>query len=94
MTEIQDFIEIDNLTIPYEDDGNNRLTHIVSPPENPHIFTPGMEAQDIVNLARYTGQEVVALCGYKWVPKHNPDKYDACQRCMDIAGAIMRNLGE
>lgn len=81
--------------IPYEDDGdNNRLTHIVSPPENLHIFEPGMEAQDIVDIARATHNYVVALCGYKWIPVHNPEKYDACQRCMDIAAAIMRDLGE
>lgn len=81
---------------PYEDtdDGNDHLTHIVSPPENVHIFQPGMEAQDIVDIARATGQEIKALCGYTFVPKRNPEKYDACQSCMDIAGHIMRGLGE
>lgn len=81
---------------PYEDvdDGNQHHTHIVRPPENKHIFLPGMDARDIVNLARDWGVEVVALCGYRWVPKRNPDKYPACQPCMDVAGMIMREEGE
>jgi hypothetical protein len=82
--------------LPYDDtdDGTKPLAHIVNPPMNLHIWTPGMEAQDVVDIARATGQEVVALCGYRWVPKRNPDKYDVCKTCMDIAGNIMRDLGE
>lgn len=73
--------------VPYEDtdDGKSHLTHIVNPPMNPHLWSPGMTAQDIVNLARLTGKEVVALCGYKWIPVRNPDKYPVCQTCVDIA---------
>lgn len=89
--------EVDNLTdvIPYEEptDGADTKTHIVSPPENKHLFQPGMEAQDIVDLARATGQEVIALCGYRWVPKHNPDKFETCDACFKIAGDIMRGEG-
>lgn len=82
--------------LPYEDtdDGNEHHAHIVRPPENLHIFQPGMGGQDIVDIARVTGQEVTALCGYRFVPKRNPEKYDACQTCMDIAGNIMRERGE
>lgn len=76
------------------DDGKDHKTHIVNPPKNLHIWQPGMTAQEIVDIARVTGQEVTALCGYKWVPKRNPDKYDVCQPCMDIAGELMRGNGE
>lgn len=93
-TIVEPIIETD--LIPYEDadDGANHKAHIVSPPENVHIFEPGMEAQDIVDIARAGGLEVIALCGYRWVPKRNPDKYDACEECMKIAGDIMRAMGE
>ena len=99
MTAVMPEIDTEDLTIlvPYEDsDDPNRRTHIVSPPENLHITNgdPKMLAQDVVDIARVIGQEVVALCGYKWVPKHNPDKFDACEACMTIAGHIMRGLGE
>lgn len=82
--------------LPYEDtnDGRHHMTHIVNPPSNLHIFTPDMSAQDIVDVARATGQQVVALCGYRWVPKRNPEKYDVCQVCMDLAGVLMREGGE
>lgn len=87
----------DNQTIlEYEEspaDPNHRA-HIVSPPENLHIFEPGMEAQDIVDIARATRQHVVALCGHVWVPSRDPEKYDACEPCIKIAGFIMRSLGE
>lgn len=81
--------------IPYEetDDPNIRV-HIVNPPNNLHIWRPGMSSQDIVDLARFKGIEVFALCGYRFVPKHNPDKPDACETCMRIAGDIMRGAGE
>ena len=81
--------------MPYEDDNDpNHRTHIVRPPENKHIFKLGMTAQDIVDVARVTGQEVVALCGHRFVPKSNPEKYDACKSCMKIAGDLMRAEGE
>lgn len=72
---------------PYEDvdDGKDHKTHIVNPPANTHIWEPGMEMKDVVYIARMNGSELVALCGYRWVPKRNPAKYDTCQECLDIA---------
>lgn len=81
--------------IPYEDsDDPNRRTHIVSPPENPEFDGPGVTAQDVVDAARMLGAEVVALCGYKFVPVLDPKKYDSCEPCFKIAGFIMQNMGE
>ena len=80
---------------PYEEDNDpNRRTHIVNPPLNLHIFKPGMSSQDVVDSARLLGLEVVALCGYRWVPKHNPEKYDICEPCIKIASELMRDAGE
>jgi len=72
-----------------------RLTHIVNPPMNPDIWDGSMEmtGQDVVDIARTEGLEVVALCGYKWVPKHNPDKYDICSTCLDIANQLIGRHG-
>lgn len=30
------------------------------------------------------GTPVVALCGKKWVPSRDPEKYPVCPRCRDI----------
>ena len=85
----------DTELLPYEEsDDPNRRTHIVNPPNNLHIWTPGMSAQDFVDLARLNGLEVVALCGYRWVPKHNPEKYDVCETCFKIASGLMRGANE
>lgn len=88
-------MEIIKETIPYEDDndGKDHLAHLINQRENEHIWQPGMSAQDIVDIARATGQEVRALCGYMWVPKRNPEKYPSCQACFDIAGQIMSEDG-
>ena len=77
-----------------ESDDPNRKTHIINPPKNIHIWREGMTAQDVVDIARATGQEVVSLCGYRWVPKHNPEKFDVCDACMKIAGHLMSEAGE
>ena len=82
--------------LPYEetdDQAHDRFTHIVNPPANLHIWTPDMSAQDIVDTARLNGWSVTALCGFTWVPKHNPEKYDTCSACMDIAQKIMSEMG-
>lgn len=81
--------------------GKGKYTHIVSPPENHGIFSflmrhgnPDPSAKDIVDEARDHGWRVTALCGYSWIPDDDPEKYDACQICMDVAGMHMRNAGE
>ena len=78
--------------VPYEDedDGKDHKTHIINPTANTHIWEPGMSSQDVVDIARATGQIITALCGYKFVPKRNPDKYDACQACIRIASEMLR----
>ena len=81
--------------VPYEESKSpDTKTHIINPPENTHIWQPGMTSQDIVNIARLKGRTVKALCGYRFVPKHNPDNFEACQACIRIAGDLMRSEGE
>lgn len=80
---------------PYEENNDpNHRTHIVRPPENKHIYQPGMSAQDIVDTARLLGVEVVCLCGFRFVPKANPEKHDVCESCMKIAQKLMAQNGE
>lgn len=76
-----------------------RSTHIVAPSDNPSICKvlgngPELTAQDIVNWAREHRFEVKALCGYKWVPLNNPEKYDLCELCRLEAEKRMREHGE
>lgn len=74
--------------VPYEDsDDPERRTHLVRGIDNG--YPEGFPSQDVVDLARLAETEVVALCGYTWVPKHNPDKYPACQRCFEVAASLM-----
>src|SRR3954451_23867073 len=77
---------------PY-DSGEDPIlrTHIIRPYENTHIWQKGMTAQGVVDLARLNRTPIVALCGHKWVPVHNPDKYDMCDPCIKIAGELDAN---
>lgn len=81
---------------PYEDsDDPNKRAHIVNPPDNPHISNgfPDMEGHQVVDIARAMRIEIMALCGYKFIPVLNPDKYDACTQCFKVAEWIMKSEG-
>lgn len=87
-------INIEEL-FPYEEPADPETkAHIINPPANVHLWRKGMEAQDVVDLARSLEVEVEALCGHVFVPKHNPDVLDVCDPCIKIAGDIMKELGE
>lgn len=66
-----------------------KMRHIINPPANLHIFRSWMSSQDIVDIARVRELEVVALCGYRWVPRHNPANLPTCDDCVRIAGEIL-----
>lgn len=81
---------VDPFVVPYEDvDDPNHRTHVVAPPQNTHIWREGMTMQEVVQIAMATDQEVVALCGFRWVPRSNPEKYKACRPCFKIADHLL-----
>jgi len=86
----------DLITQTYEEPENpaEHRAHIVNPPKNLHIWQEGMTAKEMVDIARNAGYELTALCGYTWVPKFNPENLDACGVCIEIAGQLMREMGE
>ena len=91
-------VELVETLAPYDDtnDGKDHLTHIINPPMNSYHswWVPSLNAQEIVNIARVFGEEVTALCGYRWVPKRNPENYPPCQQCFKIAEQLMAAEGE
>ena len=90
-TVIKQMEEVD--VLPYEETGDEEHhTHVINPPLNLHIWKPNMSSQDVVDIARSRNQEVTALCGYKFIPKFNPDKLPACMPCMDKAAELIRGL--
>jgi hypothetical protein len=69
--------------------GNGKLTHIIAP----KIDGEGnlVDAHVLVMESRINGTMLEALCGWKWVPQDNPDKYPICGICKDIAKSGGRN---
>lgn len=83
ITEKGDVVDFD--ISPYEEaEDPNVKAHLIRGAENDELWLEGMSAQDVVDTARLLGVEVVALCGYKWVPKFDPAKHDICSQCIKI----------
>jgi len=62
---------------PEEDDGgHDRFAHYV-------------EKDKIVESA-VTGKSVRALCGKKWIPSHDPEKYPICPTCREIHAGLKK----
>ena len=76
------------------DDGKKDRAHIVNPPNNLHIWRPGMTARQLLDFATERGLEIVALCGYIWVPLGPAGDEAACEECFAIAGRLMAEEGE
>lgn len=86
-------VDIELTLVPFEqnDDPNHR-SHYVRPADNGVLRADDpTTAQDIIDTARLAGTEVVALCGFRWVPKANPKSYPVCDACLDIAVEISAN---
>ena len=52
-----------------------------------------MDIAVALDIARATDQKITALCGYTWVPKHNPEKFDICEPCLAKAHAYIKENG-
>lgn len=89
-----DTFSLEDITAYEVTENPDTKAHIVNPDMNRHIWQPGMDAQDIVNIARLQGKVITALCGYRFIPRHDPDMHAACDACLKTAGDIMRGEGE
>jgi hypothetical protein len=43
--------------------------------------------KDAVSRAYVTGEEIVALCGKRFVPTRDPSRYPVCPTCTEILAA-------
>lgn len=34
------------------------------------------------------GEEIEALCGKKWIPSRDPERYPVCPTCKELAGRL------
>lgn len=95
-TETSQETDIQEALFPFEEPADPFMNkaHIINPPRNRHIWQVGMTAKDVVELARITGTEIEALCGYRFIPKYDPDKLNICRRCIDLANRMMEETGE
>ena len=68
MTDVQVDTRVDERTDLRLDDGDHeRLAHIIR--------------KDDQMRAYVLGEEVVALCGKRWIPSRDPDRFPVCPEC-------------
>lgn len=89
--------DLEQMLNPFEvDDGSNkdRKSHYVSPADNKELIEKygTIDPDEFLNTARFHKDEVVALCGYTWIPKLNPIAFPVCPACARIAGDLI--IGE
>ncbi len=75
--------DTDLLTRPQnqeDDGGHDRFAHYV-------------KKEKIVESA-VTGKAVRALCGKKWIPSRDPEKYPVCPVCKEIYDGLPRNSSD
>ena len=63
-----------------DDGGHDRYSHYV-------------KKEKIVESA-VTGKAVRALCGNKWIPSRDPEKYPVCPVCKEIYDGLPRNSSD
>lgn len=90
LEQLIDTSSLEDLVVYEETDDPDTKAHIINPSMNLHIWQPGMSSQDIVNIARLRGVFVNALCGYRFIPRHDPDKHAACDPCLKAASDMIR----
>ncbi len=56
-------------------------------------FAHYVRKEDIVR-SNVEGVEVVALCGKKWIPNRDPDRYPTCPTCKEIMSVIREATGD
>lgn len=62
-------------------------THILNCPENKK------STEAWLTEARVFGLEVEALCGYKWVPQRDPQRFSVCEACLGVVEMILAEGG-
>lgn len=45
--------------------------------------------KDEITHALVFGNEITALCGYRWVPSRDPEKYPLCKACQEVYDLIL-----
>lgn len=86
-------IETDVEIIPFEKaDPAKDKAHIIRAMDNLHISRV-YGSNDMVDVARMMGLELIALCGHRWIPSKNPNELPVCVPCMKKAHELLSEGG-
>jgi hypothetical protein len=66
---------IEDQTVPITNDGDHeRMSHVIRKSDEMKGYV--------------MGEEVTALCGKKWVPSRDPQRYPVCPTCLEMLAAL------
>lgn len=74
-------------TVVITESDNPIYVHIIDRGDNPK------SAEALVLEARINGTELIALCGHKWVPYRDPQKFPLCPKCKEMIGFALSMRG-
>jgi len=78
------------LTRGVTDEQTEESTHPLSTDDGDHErFSHYVRKEKIVESA-VTGKPVRALCGKKWVPNRDPEKFPICPTCKEIYATLKK----
>lgn len=72
--------------VPEPTTGGTRRAHIVAALNDAEAGHNA--AANLITEAIVFSFEVEALCGYRWVPSRQPEKYPVCANCKGIAANL------
>ncbi len=66
---------LEDETVPVTGDGDHdRMSHVIRKNDEMKGYV--------------MGEEVTALCGKKWVPSRDPQRYPVCPTCIEMLGQL------
>lgn len=69
-----DLLTRPSMDLEEDDGGHDRFSHYVK--------------KDKIVESAVTGKAVKALCGKKWIPNRDPEKYPICPTCKEIFAGL------
>lgn len=72
-----------DIDVDFESMIANEFDHKIDDSDDPEMFSHYVNKDDIVESA-VTGKIVRALCGKRWKPSKNPEKFPVCPDCQRI----------
>ena len=75
--------------VPSTDDGDHdRYAHIVAKADASRAYVTGEPITARLTRSPEGNEPITALCGKKWTPSRDPDRYPVCPSCKEMLAKL------